>query len=321
MTGRAGGSAAAGAMEVILNPAVVGCSHAFERISHQHALFRQHGDPVADRVQRVQVMGDQEYAEAEGVAQGENQLVEGCRSYGVQTGGGLVEKEDVRIQRQCPGQSSALDHAAGKLRGKLAPCVGRQASQGQLHAGQVLGVIATEAGMLDQRQGNVLGDGQRGEQRAALEQHTEAPFDLRAALFIKLVQLLAEHPDTAAIGAAQSDDGAQQDRLAGTRATHHAQDFPRSDVQIQILVHGLLAEAVDQPADLHQGFAFVAHQSISMKNSAASASSSITTKMDWTTAEVVCSPTDSALPLTLKPSMQPMMAIRKANSGALAIPR
>src|SRR5690554_7713512 len=104
MTGRAGGSAAAGAMEVILNPAVVGRSHTFERISHQHALFRQHGDPVADRVQRVQVMGDQEYAEAEGVAQGENELVEGRSSYGVRTGGGLAVNEHLRSRHHDTGQ-------------------------------------------------------------------------------------------------------------------------------------------------------------------------------------------------------------------------
>src|SRR5690606_10731350 len=120
MTGRAGGSAAAGAMEVILNPAVVGRSHTFERISHQYALFRQHGDPVADRVQRVQVMGDQEYAEAEGVAQGENQLVEGRGADGVEPGGRLIEKEDVRIQGERTGERCALDHAAGQLGGKLA---------------------------------------------------------------------------------------------------------------------------------------------------------------------------------------------------------
>src|SRR5690606_40558074 len=102
-------------------------------------------DPVADRVQRVQVMGDQEYAEAEGVAQGENQLVEGRRSDGVQSRGRFVEEQDVWIQRQRPCQSGALDHATGQLRGKLVPGVRRQAGQGQLHAGQVLGVIATEA--------------------------------------------------------------------------------------------------------------------------------------------------------------------------------
>src|SRR5690606_12113295 len=120
---------------------------------------------------------------------------------------------------------------------------------------------------------------------------------------------------------AQSDDGAQQHRFARARTADHAEDLTRQDVQIQVLVHGLLAEAVDQPADLHQGVAFVAHQCISMTHRAASASGQLTTKMDCTAAEVVCSPTDSALPLTLKPSMQPMMAIRKANRGALAMPR
>src|SRR5690606_10423903 len=133
--------------------------------------------------------------------------------------------------------------------------------------------------------------------------------------------LLAEHPDASPAGAPQADNGAQQHRFARARTADHAEELTREDGQIQVFLHGLLAEAVDQPADLHQGFAFVAHQSISMKNRAASASSRMTTKMDCTTAEVVCSPTDSALPLTLKPSMQPMMAIRKANSGALAIRR
>ncbi|MNC79231.1 hypothetical protein D3C75_1316560 [compost metagenome] len=57
-----------------------------------------------------------------------------------------------------------------------------------------------------------------------------------------------------------------------------------------------------------------------MKNSAATASSTITTNIDWTTLDVVCAPTDSALPLTLKPSRQPIEAIRKAKTGALTIP-
>ncbi len=43
-------------------------------------------------------------------------------------------------------------------------------------------------------------------------------------------------------------------------------------------------------------------------------------KIDCTTLEVVCSPTDCALPLALKPSKQPITAIRKANTGALAMP-
>jgi len=38
----------------------------------------------------------------------------------------------------------------------------------------VLGVGAAEARVLDQRQGDVFGDGQRGKQRALLKQHAKA---------------------------------------------------------------------------------------------------------------------------------------------------
>ncbi|MNY73527.1 hypothetical protein D3C86_2123390 [compost metagenome] len=57
-----------------------------------------------------------------------------------------------------------------------------------------------------------------------------------------------------------------------------------------------------------------------MKNSAATASSTMTTKIDCTTLDVVWAPTDSALPLTLKPSRQPIAAMRNAKIGALTIP-
>jgi len=39
--------------------------------------------------------------------------------------------------------------------------------------------------------------------------------------------------------------------------------------------------------------------------------------MDCTTAEVVCSPTDCALPVTLNPSWQPMTAIKKGKDRGL----
>src|SRR5690606_30825579 len=117
---------------------------------------------------------------------------------------------------------------------------------------------------------------------------------------------------------ARADDAAQQHRLAGTRAADHAEDLATADIQVEIVVHGLAAEAVHQSAHLDQRFAV--HQPISMNNSAAMASIRITMKIDCTTLEVVCSPTDCALPLTLKPSRQPITAIRKANTGALPMP-
>src|SRR5690606_3280556 len=265
--------------------------------------------------------GDQEHAQPEGVAQGENQLIEGGGTDRVEPCGGFVEEQDVGIQRQGAGQGGALDHAAGQLRGKLVAGTRRPPGQCQLHAGQVLGIVPAEPCMLDQRQGDVLGYRQRGEQRPFLEQHAKPAFDQGALLFIQLLEVFAKYLHTARVGPAQADNRAQQYRLAGTRAADHAENLAGMDIQVEIVMHGLGPEAIDQAAYFHQGLLRLGHQSISMKNSAARASMRMTTKIDCTTLEVVCSPTDSALPLTLKPSMQPMMAIRKANSGALAMPR
>lgn len=159
----------------------------------------------------------------------------------------------------------------------------------------MLGVAALEPGVLDQRQCDVLLQVQRGEQRAPLEQYAETSFHLRAALGRQLQQVFAEHADAAGIWPAQADDAAQQHRLAGARSADHAENLAATDVQVETVVHGLAAEAVDQSAYLDQ-CVVARHQPISMKNSAAMASSRITMKIAWTTLEVVCSPTDCALP-------------------------
>ena len=93
-----------------------------------------------------------------------------------------------------------------------------------------------------------------------------------------------------------------------------------NEVDIVLLVFGLVAQVsyLDDRVAGRSRWTF--HQPISIKNSAATASSTITIKIDCTTLDVVCSPTDSALPLTLKPSRQPTAAIRKAKNGALTMP-
>src|SRR3546814_17549672 len=88
-------------------------------------------------------------------------------------------------------------------------------------------------------------------------------------------------------------------------------------------MHHLRTEAVLQRTDANDWIgpgAIRAHQSISMKNNAARASSTITEAMLCTTLEVVRSPTDCAVPSTLNPSRQPISDITTANSGALPRP-
>jgi hypothetical protein len=96
---------------------------------HHHALVGQHRDAIADRVQRVEVVRDQEHRQAQGLLQGENEFVERGRADGVQARGRFVEEQQRRIQRECARQARALAHAAGELRRQLVHRVGRQARE------------------------------------------------------------------------------------------------------------------------------------------------------------------------------------------------
>ena len=98
--GRCIGRSAARAMKVFVNPGVFGRRHPVDGVRNQHALLRQHGDAVGDCIKRVEVMGDHEHAQPQGVAQGQNQLIEGAGAYRIEPGSGFVQKQDVRIQRQ-----------------------------------------------------------------------------------------------------------------------------------------------------------------------------------------------------------------------------
>ncbi|MNO91653.1 hypothetical protein D3C76_832050 [compost metagenome] len=155
-------------------------------------------------------MGHQENAQAQGITQGQDQLIEGGGTNRIEAGGGFVEKQDVRVQRQGPRQCCALDHAAGQGRGVLVRRRQRQAGQGQFHRRQVLGIVAAQAGMFDQGQGDVLGHGQRREQRAFLEQHAEAPLDQGPLVLGQARQVFPEDFHHALAGLAQTDNAAQQ---------------------------------------------------------------------------------------------------------------
>eukprot|EP01132_Coremiostelium_polycephalum_P012685 gene12685-15504_t len=75
-------------MEVFVNPGVVGFRDDIDGIRHQYLFLRQHRYTVGDGVQRVEVVGDQEHAQAQRIAQGQDQLIEGGGADRVEAGGG-----------------------------------------------------------------------------------------------------------------------------------------------------------------------------------------------------------------------------------------
>ena len=79
---------------------------------------------------------------------------------------------------------------------------------------------------------DVLLHGERGEQRALLEQHAPAPLDGRGAAGVELVEILAEDLDRSRRACGdEAEDRARQDRLARAGRADEAQDLAAIDVE------------------------------------------------------------------------------------------
>lgn len=245
-------AARARAVEILPHPGMVGGFDLRQRRVHHHLLVGQHGHPVADSVKRVEIMCDDENGQPQRLSQRQDEFIESRRADRVQSGGRLVQEKQWRVQRDRPRQPGTLAHAARQLRRELVDGIGRQTGEFDLQQGQFIAQIVVEGGVvLLQRHFHILADRQRGEQRAVLEQHAGVALDGEAVLPRIRARIDPHHLDLAFVGRAQAQDRAHQHRLAGARAPDHAQDLAAADVQVQPVVHHLLAEAVDQPAHAH----------------------------------------------------------------------
>jgi hypothetical protein len=102
-----------------------------ERADHG-APVHQRGDPIADCPQRIQIVGDHDHGKAQAALQAEDQAVELTRPDRIETGGWLVEEQDLRVEGQGAGESGPLAHTARQLGRVLVAGVDRQADQGEL---------------------------------------------------------------------------------------------------------------------------------------------------------------------------------------------
>ena len=80
----------------------------FNRSHRDHLPVGQHRHTVADRVERVEVVGDQENGEVELVAD-RGSARRSCARNRIEPGGRLVEEQKLRVERQRPGEPGALD--------------------------------------------------------------------------------------------------------------------------------------------------------------------------------------------------------------------
>lgn len=114
----------------------------------------------------------------------------------------------------------------------------------------------------------------------------------------------------------QANDRLQQNRFSGARSANNAQNVPAPYIQIKVMMNHKAAKLIVQAAHLDHTVIGVVlglfglilydhilnhHHPIVVKNIAKNASSTITRKIDSTTAAVVFRPKDSAVPCTDSP--------------------
>ena len=228
---------------------MVGPLDFLDRGVDDHLAIGEHRHAVADGVQRVQVVRDEEHGQPERLLQGPHQLVECVRADRVQSRGRLVEEQQRRVQCQRARQAGALAHAAGKFGRQLVDRVRRETGELHLQQRQFVAQRIGQVGVvLLERHLDVLADRERGEQRPILEQHAGPPLDVVPVLGLLAARIHAQHLDFPGVRPAQADDRTHQHRLAAARTTHNAEHLAAAHVEVQAFVHDLLAEAVLEPA-------------------------------------------------------------------------
>jgi hypothetical protein len=104
--------------------------------------------------------------------------------------------------------------------------------------------------VLAQREGDVVEEVHRPEERAVLEQHAEELPDFVELVLARLHDVDAVDDDRAALRLEQADQRLEEHRLAGARGAQQHGDLPRREGERDVAPDVLAAEGLGQPLDL-----------------------------------------------------------------------
>src|SRR2546427_7772902 len=143
------------------------------RGDHRLALAVEEHRVVGDGEDALELVRHHHDGGAEAVPQIEDQVVEPPRAQRVEARRGLVEEEDVRIERHRARQTGALPHAAADLRGVVV-LESRQTDQRELERRDRGDLVCRSGHVFLKGQGDVLRQGHRAPERASLVEQSEA---------------------------------------------------------------------------------------------------------------------------------------------------
>src|SRR6478735_7847192 len=310
-------------MKILPQPRMLRGLHIGNRSCCNDLAVPEDGDAVARGIKTVEIVGYHENGQPQSTLQGAHQLVEVAGADRIEARGRFVKEHQFGIECEGARQRHALDHAARQFRRKTIGDFGLQTHHAELGHHDLVEQPLRDLEIFAHRKLNVLAHCERGEQRALLEQDAPAALDAAALRRVRRVEIDAEHLDPSGDLRHQADDSPRQYRFARTGRADKSQDLAALDVEIEPVEHPGLAKLDRNVADADDGVGNLVrhgHIPIDAKKMANTPSITITKKIPFTTEDVVCCPSDSALPWTASPSTQATMPITAAITGALMMP-
>src|SRR6266566_2149071 len=171
---------------------------------------------VPDREDARQLVRHDDDGRAEAVAKFEDEVIEEPGGYRVEPRRRLVEEDHLRVESDRPRHARSLLHAAADF-GRVVLLEALQADEGELQGGDLADLGRAEVRVLLERQADVLGEGHRAPQGAALVEDPHAAHDPRTFLGR---EALAAVEDLAPGGLLEADQVAEDGALPGAAAAH-----------------------------------------------------------------------------------------------------
>jgi len=202
-----------------------------------------HRHTVAHAADHIHFMGDQHDGQVQFAVDLRQQVQHRGGGLRVEGAGGFVAEQDFRLGGQGAGNADTLLLAAGQLGRVLLGVVGQADALQQLGDALLDGAGRQLAGQL-QRQGDIVGDGFRGQQIEVLEDHPDLLAETAQTVGIQGGDVFAVDIDAPAGRLFQAVDEAQQSTFASAGMADDAKHFAAGDIQVGGLQGGDVA-AID----------------------------------------------------------------------------
>ena len=224
--------------------------HLLRRAADDDLALVEHRDAVADAEGRRHVVGDHDRGHPEIVRGAPYHLVDVLGRDRIEARRRLVVEQDLRTVDQGARQADALALPARKLGRNLLfdPGDVGEVQPSQQIAHPFHDLVAREPVALDQREGDVLDDVHRIEQRRVLEHHAELAAQLAHLCVGERHDVLAVDPDLAAVRPQQPHQVLHQHRLPLPRTADDDVRATALDVEVDAPQDVLGTEGLVQPA-------------------------------------------------------------------------